>query len=726
MPIQESRLRLVAEFVDKASGGMRRMGNELVDLAKKGQAVNKFAKVAGPALLGVSAAGGAFLFSATKLAARVETLGVVTQQLGKVAGYSRTEIEGFESAIKEQGITLQATRSSMSMMMQAQIDLAHGARLARIAQDAAVIANIDSSEAFSTLTRAILTGRVALARTMGLQVQFGNAQKRMADDIGKTVEELTEQEIIQARTNEVFKQAATIQGAYASAMTTAGKKMLSLNRHIEESRRILGEAFTPMLADAVDAVTNLLKSFEALGAPQQRAIAASIGVGVAFAGVAGAALTIVAILPSVTAGLGILGIAAGTALLPISLIALAIGAVTMAAVAHHAKMQQMEEDIAGVEVAAARAGTSYADYKKEIAEYSEKTGLAVKKTVKLEKATSSMYGTVTKTSGVFGHYGQQVEETTEEIEIQIGAIEEMTEAEFNLFKAKQRTIDATKAWTIEQYAAYHGITLMTEAEESALTATQRLQAEFDAARDGLSGLGDEATETEDEIKSMFDTIDTGIGSTIEGMMKQIEFAELGGEAIQQQVEAVKEALLAQKITPEEAKELLGELSMAAIDIQLEMGEITPSEAAAQIRENLGVPLTEAWDIVKDMRADLSAFNFIASVEAKLEGYESIDARLDALNAKALIVLSRVEQIETGLEEGGYQHGGQFRVQGPPGRGDTTMVAFPAKPGETVTIKQSGEPAPSSAGRRGPMIGVQNNYVRDDLDIQRLSTLFRRE
>lgn len=726
MPIQESRLRLVAEFVDKASGGMRRMGNELVDLAKKGQAVNKFAKVAGPALLGVSAAGGAFLFSATKLAARVETLGVVTQQLGKVAGYSRTEIEGFERAIKEQGITLQATRSSMSMMMQAQIDLAHGARLARIAQDAAVIANIDSSEAFSTLTRAILTGRVALARTMGLQVQFGNAQKRMADDIGKTVEELTEQEIIQARTNEVFKQAATIQGAYASAMTTAGKKMLSLNRHVEESRRIIGETFTPMLADAVDTVTDLLKSFEALGAPQQRAMGAALGVGVAFAGVAGAALTVVAVLPHVVAGLEIVGIAAGTALGPISLIVMAIGAVTMAAVAHHAKMEQMEEDISGVEVAAARAGTSYADYKKEIAEYSEKTGLAVKKTVKLEKATSSMYGTVTKTSGVFGQYGQQIEETTEEIEIQTGAIEEMTEAEFNLFKAKQRTIDATKAWTIEQYAAYHGITLMTEAEESALTATQRLQAEFDAAKAGVEDLGEEADETEDEIKSMFDTIDIGIGDTIAKMMEQITFAGLGGEVIQQQVEAIKTAELMEEITPEQAQELLGELYLAATDIQLEMGDIVSSDAAWQIAQNLNIPLTEAWDIVKDMRADLDAFDFTASVFAKLEGYESVEARLLALNERASILLSRIEQADTALAEEGYQHGGQFRVQGPPGRGDTTMVAFPAKPGETVTIKQSGEPAPSSAGRRGPMIGVQNNYVRDDLDIQRLSTLFRRE
>ncbi|KKL99403.1 hypothetical protein LCGC14_1814800, partial [marine sediment metagenome] len=121
---------------------MKRVGAEMQKLDKQAEKsaarnrqLERTATRAGLALTAFAAAGAVALFSATKLAARVETLGVVTRQLGKTAGFSADEIDKFEQSIKAQGITLRVTRESMALMMQSQIDLTHGTTLARMAQD---------------------------------------------------------------------------------------------------------------------------------------------------------------------------------------------------------------------------------------------------------------------------------------------------------------------------------------------------------------------------------------------------------------------------------------------------------------------------------------------------------------------------------------------------------------------------------------------------------------
>ena len=196
--------------------------------------------------------------SSTMLAARVETLGVVTKKLGENVGLTEREVRSLERAIVSQGITLQASRQAIAMMIQANVDLAHSTDLARLAQDTAVIAGINSSEAFEQLVYVLQTGNVRMARTLGLNVQFGQAQKELADTLGKTTEELSEQEIMQARTNAVMEAGERITDTYEAAMGTAGKTILSMERPLEELSRIFGEAFLPVLEPTVTGLYNLL------------------------------------------------------------------------------------------------------------------------------------------------------------------------------------------------------------------------------------------------------------------------------------------------------------------------------------------------------------------------------------------------------------------------------------------------------------------------------------
>jgi hypothetical protein len=240
----------------------------------------------------VSAAGTALIISSTMIAARQEELGLVLEVVGRNAGYTAAELQKYEAAVKGQGITTMAARQSLVQMAQAHIDLAHGADLARLAQDAAVIAGLDSSQAFETLITVIQRGSPVMARTLGLNVDFMGSYERLAEQLGITTDALTSDQKMQARLNEVMAQGVTIAGTYDAAMGSAGKQMRSINRHWVEARAALGEAFLPYLSKAVVGITDLLKAFNSLEPAQKQAIAGFIGVGTAITGLGSAAILV--------------------------------------------------------------------------------------------------------------------------------------------------------------------------------------------------------------------------------------------------------------------------------------------------------------------------------------------------------------------------------------------------------------------------------------------------
>lgn len=222
---------------------------------------------------------GQFAWESTMLAARVETLGVVTQTLGKTAGYTRQEITDLERSIQKQGITTQASRQSLALMMQAQIDLTHATGLARLAQDAAVVANINSSEAFQRLIMVITSGNVIMARRMGLQVNFNQGYQILAERLGKSTLELTANEKAQERVNIVMKEGAQIAGAYENAMDTVGKQVLSTARYWEEYKLAVGQANVGLLG-YVNTVVQKVLSAEAKRLNLQHAMRQAVEFGI--------------------------------------------------------------------------------------------------------------------------------------------------------------------------------------------------------------------------------------------------------------------------------------------------------------------------------------------------------------------------------------------------------------------------------------------------------------
>ena len=266
-----------------AGTNMAEVGRAMSQMGTATQATLGQMQPLGLAMGAVSAAGTGLIVSSTMVAARTETLGIVLETVGRNAGYTARELQKYEAAVIGQGITTMAARQSLVQMAQAHIDLAHGADLARLAQDAAVIAGMNSSQAFETLITVIQRGSPVMARTMGLNVDFMGSYERLAEQLDTTTDALTSDQKMQARLNEVMAQGVTIAGTYEAAMGTAGKALTSLPRQVEEARSALGEVFLPMLGKTVVGLTDMLKAFNALEPAQKKAAAGFVATGTAIA-----------------------------------------------------------------------------------------------------------------------------------------------------------------------------------------------------------------------------------------------------------------------------------------------------------------------------------------------------------------------------------------------------------------------------------------------------------
>jgi hypothetical protein len=309
--------------------------------------VNKQMRNTGIALTAVATGGAALITKSTLLAARVETLGVVMQQVGKNAGFSAAEMSDFEKGVREMGITTQVARTSLIRLIQANIDLSKSSELARLAQDAAVIAGINSSEAFERMVHGINTLNPRVLKTMGLVISLEQGYANYAKQMGITTNEIDTATKKQIAVNLVLEAGTRIAGSYEAAMDTAGKRMTSIARHAEEAERAFGEAFLPAFVLVIDATTAAFKAFNDLNPALQRTAAFSIAAGTAIAGMVGPLLilasqgpriaTSMANVGSVFFSLGpniaALGTKAGFATTAIAGLAPALGALVTAAVA---------------------------------------------------------------------------------------------------------------------------------------------------------------------------------------------------------------------------------------------------------------------------------------------------------------------------------------------------------------------------------------------------------
>jgi len=214
------------------------------------------------AITGLAVATGGFISKATLTAARTETLGVAMNAVSKATGTSTDVLREQEKILKKQGITTQEARRTLTLFMQSQLDVAQASKIARVAQDLAVISGENSSVTTARLTEAIATMNPMLLRQVGIVKNSEEIFDTYGKTIGKTGRDLTETEKKQALLNLILKEGEKVAGTYEASMGTAGKKLGSLSRHVEEAFNTIGNFFLPAFGRAIDATTAFFKAIQ--------------------------------------------------------------------------------------------------------------------------------------------------------------------------------------------------------------------------------------------------------------------------------------------------------------------------------------------------------------------------------------------------------------------------------------------------------------------------------
>lgn len=200
------------------------------------------------------------LGKAVMVAANVQELAGVLNFVGQRAGYTQEQLKGYTTQLRESGIAQKETNQALLRAVQGNIDLADAVKLGRIAQDAAVIGQMNSSEAYQTLIDAIVKGRVVMLKSLGIQGTFEDSYKRMSIQLHKNATDLTEAEKLQARLNLVMEGGEVISGAYETAMGSASKQLRSMDRLVQDLQVSVGQYFVPALSVLVIELSNVTKA----------------------------------------------------------------------------------------------------------------------------------------------------------------------------------------------------------------------------------------------------------------------------------------------------------------------------------------------------------------------------------------------------------------------------------------------------------------------------------
>ena len=227
---------------------------------KAGTAFGGLAKFVNAAALAFAALKlGNLIKDATLVAARIEVLNNVFQLTGNAAGKTNAELEFTKQKLIALGIAEKEALQIGLRFIQVQLDLADSLKIARAAQDLAVVAGTDSSTTALKLTEAIVKQRPILLKQFGIVANLDEIFGKMAATLGKNVKELTENERRTAFLNTILEKAKTVAGSYEKAMELVGKRLTSLPRLFQNAQQAVGQHFLPAMRVAVDGAGDFLK-----------------------------------------------------------------------------------------------------------------------------------------------------------------------------------------------------------------------------------------------------------------------------------------------------------------------------------------------------------------------------------------------------------------------------------------------------------------------------------
>jgi len=267
---------IVADFymrlgiVDDASRNLQNIQKSVNQLSKTTLGLQKTAFVAGTAIGALGFALISFGRQAFMESARVRELDVAMQAIGKSTGFGYQKINAATQAIRGMGIELAASQQIAIEFAQNNLDMASASKVARVAQDLAVIGQKNSTETTMLLTRAIITGRTELLKSAGIQKSAGQMYEEYAQTLGKATTAMSAVEKQTAVLNGVIEEGTRVAGTYEAAMQEPGKVLRSFPRLLNDIQVAMGSGLTDGFGPSIMAAYDLTKAFaKAVGESSQ-------------------------------------------------------------------------------------------------------------------------------------------------------------------------------------------------------------------------------------------------------------------------------------------------------------------------------------------------------------------------------------------------------------------------------------------------------------------------
>jgi phage-related protein len=267
-----------AQAADKFRGSLNQVDGGLNSTNQQIQQFTGTANLAHKSMMALGAvsaiAGGAIISFGIKsfyAAAQINEMDVAMRAVGNSTGKGYTALREATLAVRNNGIEMAAAQQMVLLYAKANLELADAQKIARVAQDLAVLSGANSTDTAMRLTYAIMNQDTLMLRHIGITKTASDAFQDYAVANNTTAKALTEAQKKQAITNMVIAEGAKVAGVYEAAMKEPAKVLRSFPRLFNEVQVAVGQglttAFGPLILntyDAVKAFTSLVREGGAL------------------------------------------------------------------------------------------------------------------------------------------------------------------------------------------------------------------------------------------------------------------------------------------------------------------------------------------------------------------------------------------------------------------------------------------------------------------------------
>jgi len=138
-------------------------------------------------------------------------------------------------------------------------------------------------------------------------------------------------------------------------------------------------------------------------------------------------------------------------------------------------------------------------------------------------------------------------------------------------------------------------------------------------------------------------------SPMQQWREDIEWFLAGGGEIKAAFEGVVAAMEANQITPAQAHAFFGELMVAEVDLEVEIGQATIEDGANRIAEMAGIGVAEARAIILGSEGIVGALQQAGDTKIALAAFDDIEARIASTREQMTLLATSGYEVEVGGE-----------------------------------------------------------------------------